>query len=324
MTTDATDPFDALRLVDAPLAPRSAFTAELRSRLRRELADLLPGAPTAASTVPSSTDTDPEETAMPSPLTPYLAVHDAAAALEFYAEVFGAVETLRFQGDDGRIGHAEITIGTARVMLSDEFPDIGVRSPRTLGGTCVTLHLEVTDVDYSHERAVRSGATSGREPSDQGHGNRTALIEDPFGHRWMLSQPIDADRADAASSTGAGADTTWTVTERRPVEVGYLTMPTNDVAVASAFYGSVFDWQVDAAGGHIGNTKLPMGMAPTEPWGRTTTLYFRVDDLEPYIARVDAAGGKVVERTSSPSGDSVECTDDQGFTFHLWRPSPGY
>jgi uncharacterized glyoxalase superfamily protein PhnB len=321
MTTDPTDPLDVLRLVDAPLAPRSAFTAELRSRLRSELTDLLPGATAAAPT--ASPDTDIQETAMPSPLTPYLAVHDAAAALEFYAEVLGAVETLRFQGDDGRIGHAEITIGTARVMLSDEFPDIGVHSPRSLGGTSVTLHLEVPDVDYSHERAVRSGATSRREPSDQGHGNRTAVIEDPFGHRWMLSQPIDTDRADAAG-TGPGTDSTWTVTERRPVEVGYLTMPTTDTAVASAFYAAVLDWEADPVGGHIGNTKLPMGLAPTEPWGRTTTLYFRVDDLEPYIARVDAAGGRVVERTSSPSGDSVECTDDQGFTFHLWRPAPGY
>lgn len=324
MTTDGTDPFDALRLVDAPLAPRSAFTAELRTRLRRELSDLLPGAPAAASTDSPSTDTDIQETAMPSPLTPYLAVHDAAAALEFYAEVFGAVETLRFQGDDGRIGHAEITIGRAHLMLSDEFPDIGVNSPRTLGGTSVTLHLEVVDVDYSYERAVRTGAIGRREPADQGHGNRTAVIEDPFGHRWMLSQPIEADRADVAAGTGSGADSTWTVTERRPVEVGYLTMPTSDVSVASAFYGSVFDWQVDAAGGHIGNTKLPMGMAPTEPWGRVTTLYFRVDDLEPYLARVDAAGGRVVERTSSPSGESAQCEDDQGFTFHLWRPAPGY
>jgi uncharacterized glyoxalase superfamily protein PhnB len=260
---------------------------------------------------------------MPSPLTPYLAVHDAAAALEFYAEVLGAVETLRFQGDDGRIGHAEITIGTARVMLSDEFPDIGVHSPRSLGGTSVTLHLEVPDVDYSHERAVRAGSTSVRAPSDQGHGSRQATVIDPFGHRWILSQPIDAERAVAATS-GDGADTTWTVTERRPVEVGYLTMPTTDTAVASAFYAAVLDWEADPVGGHIGNTKLPMGLAPTEPRGRTTTLYFRVDDLEPYIARVDAAGGRVVERTSSPSGDSVECTDDQGFTFHLWRPAPGY
>jgi uncharacterized glyoxalase superfamily protein PhnB len=316
--------------VDAPLAPRSAFTAELRARVRRELADLLPGATAATSSGRSSTgtdthtDTDTEETAMSSPLTPYLAVHDAAAALEFYAEVFGAVETLRFQGDDGRIGHAEITIGAAHLMLSDEFPDIGVNSPRTLGGTSVTLHLEVVDVDYSYERAVRTGATGRRAPADQGHGNRTAVIEDPFGHRWMLSQPIDTDRPGAAAGTGSGSDTTWTVTERRPVEVGYLTMPTGDVAVASAFYGAVFEWQLDPTGGHIGNTKLPMGMAPTEPWGRTTTLYFRVDDLEQYIARVVAAGGRVVERTPSTSGDSVECADDQGFTFHIWRPAPGY
>ncbi len=127
-------------------------------------------------------------------LVPYLAVAGAAEAIDWYRDVLGAIETTRFVGDDGRVGHAELTIGTAKIMLADEFPEMDVVGPSTLGGTTVALHLEVVDVDYSHQRAVAAGATSVREPADQGHGNRNATILDPFGHRWMLSQVINAER----------------------------------------------------------------------------------------------------------------------------------
>jgi uncharacterized glyoxalase superfamily protein PhnB len=304
------DPFESLRRDDAPIAPDPAFAARLRRQIE---AALTPGA-----------TVDDEETAMPeqSPLVPYLAVRDAASAITFYTDVFGAVETMRY--DDGqRIGHAELVIGTARMFLSDEFPEMDVAGPASRGGTTVSLYLEVPDVDYSHERAVRYGATSQRPPTDQGHGSRTATIVDPFGHRWMLSSPIVAERAQAAGAADPNAGQ-WEVTGRKPVEVGYLTMPTADVAVASAFFRKVFDWEVDPAGGHIGNTKLPMGMAPSGQWGDKPVLYFRVDDVQPYLERALAAGATLVKREEHPSGDDAECVDDQGFTFHLWRPAPGY
>jgi PhnB protein len=124
-------------------------------------------------------------------VTPYLTVADGAAALEWYADAFGAVEQFRVVGDDGRLGHAEFTIGDARFMISDEYPEIGVRSPASLGGTAVALHLSVTAVDAMFDRAVAAGATSLRPPADQPHGARHGVLVDPYGHRWMLSQPLE-------------------------------------------------------------------------------------------------------------------------------------
>lgn len=124
-------------------------------------------------------------------VTPYLCVDDGAAALRFYQEAFDARVTLRVEAADGTIGHAEFTIDTARFMLSDEFPDHEVTSPRTLGGTGVTLHLDVADVDGMFDQALRHGGFPIRGPKDQPHGHRTAVVVDPFGHRWMLSTQID-------------------------------------------------------------------------------------------------------------------------------------
>lgn len=138
--------------------------------------------------------------------TPYLAVHDGTGAIGWYTTAFGAVEQLRVVGDDGRVGHAELAVGAARFMLSDEHPDLGVVSPRTLGGTSATIHLEVIDVDDTFARAADAGATVLREPADQAHGSRHGTLLDPFGHRWMLSQRIEDVALDeyAARSEGSG------------------------------------------------------------------------------------------------------------------------
>lgn len=129
--------------------------------------------------------------------TPYLTVHDAVAALAFYAEAFGAQEVQRVvmgpagQDGDGPIGHAEFRIGAATFYLSDEFPEMGVVSPRTLGGTTVALHVEVADVDAAFAAALGAGASAVGEVADQPHGARHGTLVDPFGHRWMLSQQIE-------------------------------------------------------------------------------------------------------------------------------------
>ncbi len=120
-------------------------------------------------------------------LTPYLCVHDAARAIEFYTQAFGAIETLRLDAPNHRIGHAELRIGEARLFLADEFPEIDVLSPRTLGGSPVLLHLTVPDVDAWFDRALSAGATVLRPVADQGHGHRNGKLTDPFGHNWMLS-----------------------------------------------------------------------------------------------------------------------------------------
>ena len=137
-------------------------------------------------------------------LTPYLAVSDGAAAIAWYAEALGAVEQFRVVGDDGRVGHAELLIGPARFMLADEYPEIGVLSPATLGGTPLALHLSVDDVDRLFERAVNAGAESLSPPADQPHGARHGTLLDPYGHRWMLSQQLEDIDLDTYRQRSAG------------------------------------------------------------------------------------------------------------------------
>lgn len=125
-------------------------------------------------------------------LVPYLVARNAAHAVEFYGEAFGAVEVFRMvDPGDGRIGHAELMIDDSRFMLADEYPDFGAVSPDTIGGTPVTLHLSTQTVDADVERAVAAGALLLRAPKDQSFGERSATLQDPFGHRWMLSQTIE-------------------------------------------------------------------------------------------------------------------------------------
>ncbi len=119
-------------------------------------------------------------------VTPYLCVSDAAAALEFYKKAFGAVETLRLNGPGPKIGHAEMLIGSARIMLSDEFPDFGALSPQSVGGSPIKLQLYVPDVDAFVSRAVEAGATIVRPIRDEFYGDRTGQIADPFGYTWVV------------------------------------------------------------------------------------------------------------------------------------------
>ena len=129
-------------------------------------------------------------------VTPYLCVDGAAAAIEFYSEVFGAKERMHMPAPDGKIGHAEIQIGDSVVMLSDEFPDMGVRSPRAIGGTPVMISVYVEDVDKVYDRAVKAGAKGLRPPENQFYGDRAGQFEDPFGHRWSVATHVEDVPAD--------------------------------------------------------------------------------------------------------------------------------
>lgn len=126
-------------------------------------------------------------------VTPYLSVSNAAEMIDFYKRVFGAVETMRLQQPDGRIGHAQITINGASIMLADEFPEMGFLSPKTIGAarSPVSIHLYVENVDDVYKRALAAGATSLREPADQFYGDRNAQVRDPSGHCWDISMRIE-------------------------------------------------------------------------------------------------------------------------------------
>jgi uncharacterized glyoxalase superfamily protein PhnB len=122
---------------------------------------------------------------------PYLRVHSAEAAIKFYAQAFGATELFRLTEPSGRIGHAEIKIGPATLMLSDEYPERGISGPRTLGGTTFSMHLHVEDVDTAFEQALKAGATVVRPLKDQFYGERSGTVRDPFGHEWLLGGHLE-------------------------------------------------------------------------------------------------------------------------------------
>ena len=122
----------------------------------------------------------------------YLCVSDASAALDFYSRAFGAHEPFRLVEPSGRIGHAELQFGGATIMLSDEFPECGIRSASSIGATPVTIHLHVDDADAMIERAVQAGATLERPVADAFYGERGGAVRCPFGHRWLIGHAIEA------------------------------------------------------------------------------------------------------------------------------------
>jgi PhnB protein len=123
-------------------------------------------------------------------VTPYLSVHGAADAIAFYKKAFGAKEVMRMPGPGGTIGHAEVQIGGSRIMLADESPEINFRSPRAIGGTPVTIHLYVEDVDKVAKKAVAAGAKLLRPVAEQFYGDRSGSLEDPFGHVWHIATHV--------------------------------------------------------------------------------------------------------------------------------------
>jgi PhnB protein len=121
----------------------------------------------------------------------YLCVADAKAALAFYEKAFGVKEKFRLTEPSGRIGHAELDFGGMTVMLCDEFPEYGIRSASSIGATAVTIHLHVDNADKLIAQAVAAGATLEREPADAFYGERSGVVRDPFGHRWMIGHQIE-------------------------------------------------------------------------------------------------------------------------------------
>ena len=147
-----------------------------------------------------------------STISPYLAVDDAAEAIEYYKKAFGAEETERMEAPGGKIGHAELKIGDSHVMLSDPFPQASTTPPKELGGTSASIFMYVEDVDAVVQKAVDAGATVTMEVEDQFWGDRFGSITDPFGHNWSIATHIEdltpeeiEERSKAAMAAMAGA-----------------------------------------------------------------------------------------------------------------------
>jgi uncharacterized glyoxalase superfamily protein PhnB len=314
------DPFDQLAQTgDHAVDP--IFASRLRARLQRALG-ATPEHVTitlAARTTPAAarTATSDRSNTMTQVITPYLCVHDAAAALDWYREFFeaGVSNVIPWEG---RVGHAELDVAGAVFYLSDEASELGVVAPTRDGSqTAVSVVIQVAAVEQFVERAERGGATVQR-PIEEGHGSRSAWIVDPFGHRWNVGTPVyDAQQIAA---------------RRAPSEPYYMTLTTADVDRGAAFYGAVLGWEFDAqdnGGHHVTNTEMPIGLRATEnPYGNTEPgeiqMWFTVRDFDDAVERVRVAGGTVVELNAYGSGREAVCEDDQGVTFKLSEPAPGY
>jgi PhnB protein len=118
-------------------------------------------------------------------------VDGARQAIDFYRSIFGAAERMSMPGPDGKVGHAELTIGDSVIMLADEFPDMGAQGPKSIGGSPVTIHVYVEDVDDTFDRAVNAGASVLRPVEDKFYGDRGGEFQDPFGHRWSVATHVE-------------------------------------------------------------------------------------------------------------------------------------
>jgi PhnB protein len=203
-----TDPFDRLGVLgdaDPDVQPDRAFVARLRARIASSLIPSPDDLPVVDLPQRSHTMTDTSTDASTiAAVQPYICVSPAVEALAWYRDVFGAVETIRYTGDDGRIGHAEISIAGAVVMLSDPYPELDVLSPRELGGTPVTLHLVVPDVDAVYARALEHGGRAAGQPEDKSYGARSFTMLDPFGHRWMVQTPVGSPTLEEVQEATTG------------------------------------------------------------------------------------------------------------------------
>jgi uncharacterized glyoxalase superfamily protein PhnB len=329
--SDQADAFEQLAdLADVhdPISP--GFARDLRRRVERALARSAPrrerfdeidtsqrGAD-MSTTTSDNTSTNHDNSVMPRVITPYLAVHDANAAIEWYSTHFGATFSNIIPWE-GRVGHAEGNISGAVFYLSDEAHELGVYAPERDGSrSSVSIVLQVAAVEQFVERAVAGGAVVQR-PIVEAHGSRAAWLVDPFGHRWNVGTPVP-EASDIAARVG-------------PSEPYYMTFSSADVETAATFYGTVLRWKFsdpnDAGGRHVENTEMPIGLRPTVgPFGDTDPgeiqMWFTVRDFDDAVERVRLAGGTVVELNAWDSGREAICEDDQGVTFKLSEPAPGY
>lgn len=135
---------------------------------------------------------------------PYLSIDGASKAIDFYTNVFGAKERMRMDAPGGKIGHAELEIGDSVVMLADTFPE-GSQSPKSIGGTPVSMMVYVEDVDAVFERALASGAKEERPVENQFYGDRSGQFEDPFGHKWFVASHVEDVPPDEMAKRAAAA-----------------------------------------------------------------------------------------------------------------------
>jgi predicted enzyme related to lactoylglutathione lyase len=309
-----TDPLEVLRNPGGRVAPDPTFARTLRARLERALE--LPRGVAVSTATDRLNATAGVTAAIPTPgagaAIPYLAVRDGQAAIDWYVEVLGA----SLLGDpivmpDGRIGHAELALGAGTLYLAHEFPEYGTVAPQPTA-SAVSLVLHVTDVDARVAAARSHGGTVTKEIAEV-YGSRNATVVDPFGHRWMLQQPISTVPAEEAPAAP------W-----HQGDIGYVSIQIPDPDRAADFYADVLGWtygESDPNGRHVDGQAMSLGI-----WGGEQPDLFccyAVGDVDAAVVRVRAAGGTAGAPTEAPFGRVSDCTDIDGRKFAVFAPPAG-
>ncbi|KAA0118441.1 VOC family protein [Mycolicibacterium sp. P9-22] len=301
------DPLTVLHGDELPVAPDPVFAARLRARLESALT--LPA--NTSGVVMSGTDSAIAElnstptTAFPRPAAiPYLAVADARAAIAWYVDALGAtVIGEPIVMDDGRVGHAELSVGDGVLYLADEFPELGLKAPAPQA-VSVSLMLSVADTDAALRRARDLGATVIQEPQE-GYGARGATIVDPSGHRWMLSGPM----------TGGPL-------QIKHGDVGYVSLWSPDAERAAVFYGRVLGWTYDRQTNQVTNTTLPTGIFAVDG-PQTMLCCYAVDNLEGARQAIIDGGGEPGREIEFEFGTVLDAVDPAGAAFAVFKPALG-
>lgn len=309
--------------------PRESFKQRLKTDLERR--SKMAG---TANAIPETRKVQPIPEGYHT-ATPYLFIRGAARAIEFYKQAFGATELLRLQQPDGRIGHAEIKIGNSPIMLADEVPEMGYRSPQSLGGSSASILLYVEDVDALASQAIAAGAKVLRPVEDQFYGDRTGTFADPFGHFWSIATRTEdippeemQRRAEAfmrqqaakADSKQGAAKTVKPIPEGFHTVTPYITVKgaAQMIDFVKQAFGAteLMRTTVSAGGLHaevrIGDSMLMMGGSEqmTHP-EMPTALHFFVPDTDAiYQGALQAGATSIQEPSDQDYGERVGAVKD--------------
>jgi len=277
--------------------------------------------------------------------TPYLSVRGAAEAIEFYKRAFGATEVTRLVQPDGRIGHAEINIDGAKIMLADEFPEIGFSSPESLGGSPVHIHLDVSDVDALARRAVAAGATVVRPVEDQFYGDRSGQFRDPFGYTWAISTHKETltteemqhriDEMSRKQSDAAAPESRKYIREGFRSITPYLVIPkaAELIDFMKTAFGAEEHFRIARPGGDvimhaevkIGDSMIELAEANSQFPPTPAAMVLHVSDVDTVYSRAVEAGATpfqpVADHDYGSRGGTVK--DISGNSWHISKPASG-
>jgi PhnB protein len=337
---------DAARPADISLAPVFEIVRDLKDLPRSDFKARLKADLQRRASMASSAKAAPEFRVT---ATPYLSVRGASAAISFYETALGATVLSRIDQPDGRVGHAELNIGGAKIYLADEFPEIDFRSPESFGGSPVRIHLDVPDVDESARRMIAAGAIVVRPVADQFYGDRSGQFRDPFGYTWTLStrkeevSPEEMRRRAAALAQPAAKEPPAKAEKPvNPIREGFHTVtPYLVIPQASQWldfvkraFGAEEHFRAKRPGVEdvimhaevkIGDSMIEVADANPEYPATPMTLLLRVSDPDAAYERAVEAGAArfdpVTDHDYGSRGGTVR--DASGNRWHIFRPTPG-